>query len=59
MSVVVKFVVQDGRDAREMSKHRETGRKNKKDPEKRSFHAHTVQPVSPDEMKKFLFELVM
>ncbi len=42
-----------------MSKHGETGRINKKDPEKRSFHAHTVQPVSPDEMKKFLFELVM
>lgn len=42
-----------------MSKHGEMGRKNKKDPEKRSFHAQTVQPVSPDEMKKFLFELVM
>ena len=42
-----------------MSKHGETGRINKKDPEKRSFYAHTVQPVSPDEMKKFLFELAL
>ena len=33
--------------------------KIKKTPEKRSFEAHTVQPVHPGELKEFLFELVV